>query len=128
MVGGGVAMLERFTVMALLASMATLWICFWLLRIQWKREQKGMAAYKDWLMKKVKEAEKKAKSSVEQRCQHCVEGPECPGYNTGVVYPCQYYEEREEHGSQKQHPQHPLFGRVGGTDRPAGGQDLHREI
>lgn len=32
----------------------------------------------------------------EKRCHNCQEGPECPGYDTGVIYPCTYYKRKKD--------------------------------
>jgi len=37
----------------------------------------------------------------ETRCHTCQEGPECPGYDTGVIYPCPYYRKEKSHGKEK---------------------------
>ena len=86
-------MMESIVFYGLLVAIAVLWIQQWLLRRQWRKERSGMEAYKQWLAKKAGE-------NVEQRCQHCKAGRSCPGYSTGVTYPCDYYEE-EEHGTEE---------------------------
>ena len=36
----------------------------------------------------------------EHRCQVCVERESCPAFETGVAYPCRYFEEEKEHGQE----------------------------
>lgn len=124
-------MLDQFALFGLILAMAMLWIFnFMMIRKVQRHETtwKELKVWQSWIERKMKRSEKIAKQTLEQRCQHCQEGPECPGYNTGVIYPCEYYKEREEHGDKKQHPQHPIFGRAGRADRPADRQDIHRKI
>ena len=85
-------MLEQITIPVLILTMIVLWIFNWRVLQQWREEQEDWESYKQWLAKKAGE-------NVEQRCQHCKAGKSCPGYNTGVIYPCSYYEE-EEHGTE----------------------------
>lgn len=59
--------------------MAALWVGYWLMLRQWRKERAGMEAFKMWTMKKARE-------TVEQRCQHCQEGAKCLSYNNGVNY------------------------------------------
>lgn len=89
-------MIEKITIFSLFFAMAILWVFNWIVmkRIQ-KHEQtwKQLTAWKSWIERRVKQAETISAQTIEQRCQHCVAGPDCPGYNTGVIYPCQHYEE-----------------------------------
>lgn len=34
------------------------------------------------------------KHRVETRCSSCVKAQDCPAYDTGVIYPCPYYERK----------------------------------
>ena len=82
-------MLERITLLGLVLAMASLWVFHFTLVRQWRTKQDSIESFKKW-------AAKKAGENVEQRCQHCQEGPECPGYDTGVIYPCEYYKEKSQ--------------------------------
>lgn len=84
-------MKEAIIICILILSITTLWVGYWLILRQWRKEQAALKTFKMWVIKKAEE-------NVEQRCQHCQEGPECPGYNSGVIYPCDHYKERNEYG------------------------------
>lgn len=92
-------MIDHITILALLVAAGAL-IAINLILIEKVNalEKKGpeLKAWQQWLERKVKHAETAASLTIEQRCQHCQEGPECPGYNSGVIYPCEHYKELEE--------------------------------
>ena len=81
--------MDQIALFGLILAMACLWVFHFALVRQWKEERKSIESFKKW-------AAKKAGENVEQRCQHCQEGRECPGYNTGVIYPCEYYKEKSQ--------------------------------
>lgn len=87
-------MIEQVLIWGMGLNIITIWICYWIISRQWKKEQTGLETFKMWAMKKARE-------NVEQRCQHCQEKAECPAYNSGVVYPCQHYKERERDGTEE---------------------------
>ncbi len=37
----------------------------------------------------------------ETRCRRCQEREICPAFETGVLYPCPYFEEEVDHGTEK---------------------------
>lgn len=90
-------MLDRIALYALLIAMVAFWVWAWNLTktIQRHREQLlENEAWAAWVERKLKEANQ----SIEQRCHDCTEGPGCPGYDNGVIYPCDHFKENQDHG------------------------------
>lgn len=82
-------MIEKITLLGLILAIAALLVIDCLIVWQRRKEQENLESFKKWVAKKAGE-------NVEQRCQHCAAGPECPGYDSGVIYPCKHYRQSEE--------------------------------
>lgn len=85
-------MIDKLPLFALWIVMTVFWVWAWRITktVQRHREQLlENEAWASWVERKLKEVGQ----SEEQRCQHCTEGPECPAYDTGCIYPCPYFKE-----------------------------------
>lgn len=85
--------MDFITAMACLISIAALWIC----NIILKKEYDKLWGNVDNLEEEMEILKEKVEiwkdTQGEQRCQHCRSRETCPAYDTGVSYPCKYFDE-----------------------------------
>lgn len=82
-------MIARIILILAFLAIIALWICVGFLGRELKKQR---SLIEDLKAGKFDEAVH-SHMNVEQRCQHCRDKDECPAYDSGVLYPCGYYQE-----------------------------------
>lgn len=90
-------MTARLILILAFLSIIVLWLCVGFL---WKKINKQRDLIAELKAGKFEETINRH-LNTEQRCQHCREKNECLAYDSGVIYPCRFFVEEENDGTEE---------------------------
>lgn len=78
-------MIDTCILWGLMISTAALWLYSWSMTRELRQQ-----------ILKIQDLQRRQKLPGENRCHFCEHSSDCPAFDTGVIYPCPFYEFKRE--------------------------------